>query len=220
MGNRDIDRYVRERQRLSSPGEREAERQSDIRNRRDQKAIENDRPLGIELPVGFNKGDGSLTFQPTSSTGYARYIGRAVPHLEAIKIIYRVTVIAVTVTYAEWGLVISEDFEPASGLATNTMTLVPDAWVDIASDIVGTGRKLATISDFEQPNPGSHLWLLNTVQASTTPTYRGGVPQECGLMMSKAGSARPSTLATNAAFTEVSTSTNDIWFAVKQVQAT
>lgn len=218
MGNRDIDRYVRERQGLKTSGDREAERGEDIRYRRDEKVIENARPLGIELPVGFNKGDASLTFQPTSSTGYARYIGRAVPRLSQIDIIYRVTVIAATVTYAEWGLVYSEDLVPESALADNTMSLVPDAWVDIAADIVGTGRKLATITGFEQPNPGSHLWLLLTVQATTTPILRGGVPQEAGLMMSKAGSARPSTLANNAAFTEVSTSTNDIWFAVKQVQ--
>lgn len=203
---------------MNTDGDRDAERYEDIRHRRDEKVIENDRPLGIELPVGFNKGDASLTFQPTSSVGYARYIGRACPRLEAVEIIYRVTVIAATVTYAEWGLCVSEELDPASGLATNTMTLVPDAWVSIASDIVGTGRKLAMLTDFEQPNPGAHLWLLNTVQATTTPTYRGGVPQEAGLMMSKSGSARPSTLAANADFTEVSTSTNDIWFAVKQVQ--
>jgi hypothetical protein len=217
MTNRDIDRYVRERQGLKTPGDREAERAADIRYRRDIKRRSDVYPLGTELAPGFNKGDASLTFQPTSSTGYARYIGRAVEALESVEILYRVTTIAATVTYAEWGLVSSEDLTIATGLTTNTMTTI--GYDDISADIVGTGRKLSVIEDFAPPNVGLHLWLLLTVQATTTPILRGGVPQECGLMLSKAGSARPSTLAANADFTEVSTATNDVWFAFRQVQA-
>jgi hypothetical protein len=217
MTNRDIDRYVRERQGLKTPGDREAERAADIRYRRDINRRSDVYPLGTELPVGFNKGDASLTFQTTSSTGYARYIGRAVEGLQSIMVLYRVTTIAATVTYAELGLVSSEDLVPEFGLADNTMTTI--GWEDISADIVGTGRKIAVIEDFAPPNVGLHLWLLLTVQATTTPILRGGVPQECGLMMSKVGSARPSALAENAAFTEVSTATNDVWFAFRQVQA-
>jgi hypothetical protein len=217
MSNRDIDRYVRERQGLKTPGDREAERAADIRYRRDINRRSDVYPLGTELPPGFNKGDASLTFQPASSTGYARYIGRAVEGLQSLMVLYRVTTIAATVTYAELGLVSSEELVPEFGLADNTMTTI--GWEDISGDIVGTGRKIAVIEDFAPPNVGLHLWLLLTVQATTTPILRGGVPQECGLMMSKAGAARPSTLAENAAFTEVSTATNDVWFAFRQVQA-
>lgn len=217
MSNRDIDKYIRERQGMTTPGDRNAERESDIRYRRDQKVIEYTRPLGTELPVGFNKGDASLTFQPTSSTGYARYLGRAVPRLASVEILYRVTTGAASVTYAEWGIVCSEDLVLDTGLTDNELTTI--GWVSIASDITGTGRKKATIEDFEAPNAGLHLWALLVVQATTTPILRGGVPQECGLMLSKAGSARPSTMAANAAFTEVSTSTNDVWFAFRMNQA-
>lgn len=176
-------------------------------------------PPAINLPIGFSKGDGAQTFQPVSSTGYARYIGPAPPRINTLKVMYRITTAAVTVTYAEIGLCFSEFPDLASSIVSNTLTLVPDAWVDIASVITAGGRKLATISSIGEVNVGAHLWILLVVQATTTPVMRGGIPQEAGLMMSKAGSARPSTLAPNAPFDEVATSVNDIWLPHSIIQS-
>lgn len=216
MPHPDHERYRDKRLRILSAND--ADRRIDQVTRRRQTPIEEPQyqtgiyAHGLELPPLFSKGDGAQVFTFTSSTGYARYIGRAVPRLREVDVFYRVTTIAATVTYAEIGLCISEEPVAAAGLGDTTLTMVgPNAWVDISGPVTSTGRKLAQITDFQAPNPGSYLWLLMVQQATTPAIMRGGIPQEAGAMMSKAGSARPSVLVDNAAFSEVATSVNDLW---------
>lgn len=223
MPHPDHETYRDKRLRITTPGQASRLLTRGTRRRQEQVETPGDRvdfPIGIDLPPGFSKGDGAQTFTPVSSTGYARYIGRAVPRLQAVNFLYRVTTLAATVTYAEFGLCISETPQIATGLADNTLTLVdPEAWLDVSGVITATGRKLGTIDQFNPVNHGAHLWLLFVVQATTPGAYRGGVPQECGLLISKAGAARPSTMGANAAFIEVATSMNDLWLPTQQIQA-
>lgn len=211
--------------RLNQPTIGDTRRYVDQLNRRRQEPVADPQAnpdiyaAGISLPPAYSKGDGTQTFTPVSSTGYARYIGRAVPRLQEVDVLYRVTTIAATVTYAEIGLAYSETPLLAAGLSDTTLTkLSAESYADISAAILTTGRKLASISDFAAPNPGSYLWLILTIQATTPPILRGGIPSEAGVLMSKAGSARPSILGENAAFSEVSTATNDIWLPFTMIQ--
>lgn len=217
-GDGDIARYVQERTGVRTSGRigqrldhlaRYGERDTDQDN-----VI---RPLGLELPPGFQKGDGAQIFTPSSSAGYARYIGRAVPDLQAINLLWRVTTAGAAPTYAEWGLASDDGPQIAASLSVNYLSTI--GYTSVASDVTGIGRKLTTIADFPPVNAGVHLWLIFVHQGATGLVLRGGVPQEGGFMLTKSGAARPSNMAANSQFDEISTSTNDLWIVVQQVQA-
>jgi hypothetical protein len=215
----DIERYIRQRTGVTTPGELGRAVET-MRRYRDPETGNTDhevRPLLMEMPPGFQKGDGTLTNLLVSSTGYARYIGRAVPRLQAVRAVYHVTTIAATVTYAEVGLCVSDAPALVAGGADVELTTI--GYWDAATQITGTGRKTVILDDFERPNAGVHLWLVITVQATTPPTLRAGVPDFGGFLTSKAGSARPSTMAANAVFAPVLTTVNDLWWVVQQIQA-
>jgi hypothetical protein len=215
----DVERLIRSRLGQTTEGDR-ARQFDELKRYRRPEVSDSDhevRPLLMELPPGYQRGDGTLTNLLVSSTGYARYIGRAVPRLQAVRAVYHVTTIAATVTYAEVGLCVSD--APALVAGGSDVELTSIGYWDAATQITGTGRKTVILDDFERPNAGVHLWLVITVQATTPPTLRAGVPDFGGFLTSKAGSARPSTMAANAVFAPVLTTVNDLWYVVQQVQA-
>lgn len=172
-------------------------------------------PLGLELPPGFQKDAGTLTYAPVSSRGFCRYLGRAVPRLASIDLGWRVTTAGGVPTYAELAIAISE--EPEIFPTDQTFQVIQ--YVDIATAVQSAARKITTFADFEQVNYGSHLWAWMVIQAGTPPVLRGGTPAECGVLMEKSGSARPSTNSGVNGWAEAGTATNDVWYVIKQRQA-
>lgn len=217
MTKRDVERFLRQRTGITTGAERDARIDQIVRFRRDETGDTEIRPVGMNLPPGFSKGDGTKTFTPASSTGYARYIGRAVPRLQSVQFLWRVTTAGAAPVYAEWGLAVSEEPVMTDSLTLNYLTTI--GWTDVAGSLGSTFRKMTTISDFGQVNAGVRLWLIFAQQGSTGLVLRGGGAQEGGFLLSKAGAAQPSTMAIGAQFDEVATSLEDIWLVVKQVQA-
>jgi hypothetical protein len=218
----EIDKYRRRKLGAQTNSDRERSRSEDLRYR----SWLNDDPSywnqlladGIQLPPGFQKGAGTEVFTPVSSTGYVRYLGRAMPRLQSVEFLFRVTTLGAVPTYCEFGLMsASEDPTIATGLADNWFTTL--GWVDAAAQVTSTGRKKLVIYQFDEINAGMHLWIAFVHQSATGLVMRGGLPQECGLMLSKAGSARPSTLAAESQFTEVATTFQDLWLPFRQIQS-
>lgn len=219
MTKRDVERLIRQRTGVTTPGERDQRIDRVIRYREGEPDTDNAiYPVGMNLPPGFSKGDGTRVFTPASSTGYARYIGRAAPNLQSVDLLWRVTTLGAAATYAEWGLASSEEPVLGASLTLNYLTTI--GYTDIAASVTSVGRKLTTIGDFAPVNAGVHLWLIFTHQGSTGLVLRGGLPQEGGMMLSRVGSsARPSAMAASTQFDEVATTLEDIWIVVKQNQA-
>ena len=218
MTRKDIERYVREHTGITTGGERD--RRIDLLSRfRDEEepAVTVQVP-GFGTPPGFQKGSGTSIFTPASTAAYARYIGRAIPQLNTVNILWRVTTLGAAATYAEWGLCVSEEPVLAASLTLNYLTAI--GYTDVASDVTSTGRKSTSITDFTGGIDGAHLWAVFTHQGSTGLVLRGGLPQEGGLMLVRVGSdAKPSTGFVGSQFDEVTTSLEDIWCIVQQVAA-
>jgi hypothetical protein len=171
-------------------------------------------PLGVEVVTGFQRDTAATAFNMVSSRGYCRYIGRAIPRLSSIDIGWRVQTVGSGITYAEIAIATSE--EPEIFPTDQYFQTVQS--IDIALSVLSAARKITTFSDFEQINVGAHLWVWIVVQG-TPPVLRGGVPAECGLLMEKSGSARPSVNSGSTGWSEVSTAKEDVWLVVKQRQA-
>jgi hypothetical protein len=213
----DILKVQQRRQGYVTTGDLQRDQQRELRTRQEPIIDPNDTLVyapGLDLVPGFQKGDGTLTHALVSSRGIGRYLGRAAPRLTAIELGWRVTTIAATVTYAEVAIATSEDLDLYGG---NTLTTLEA--IDSTANVTGTGRRSSLFQNLGEVNFGAHLWAWFVVQATTPPILRGGLPNECGLMIEKSGSARPS-VNTPSVMTESSTTTNDIWIAVRQVQST
>lgn len=216
MTRRDIDRYLRKASGIMTEADRDAQRNEDIRYRVEPAPDPGIYPLGIELVTGHLAANTSTTQATVSNTTYARYIGRAVPRLQEVQVLYQVTTAAATITWAELALAYSPEPEL---LPTAALDIYAIATLDIATRVNTTGRKRSDIVDIGEVNAGLHLWVLIGANATTPMSLRGGLPDNMGLQLERAAYRPGAAINEPREFSATATSFNDFWMGIKQVQA-
>lgn len=115
----------------------------------------------------FATGNATTTRTLTSQTCYAVHVGRAIKPLRNISVSWNQTTLASTITWAEVAV--------ATGTPTwfGNSTLTVKGYVDISSQIAGTGVKLMEITNISPLiSMGESVWLLLSVNASTPGAVR------------------------------------------------
>ncbi len=212
MTKRDIDRYIRKRTGITTPAEREAQRDRDIRYRTepDLSAIEpTSYPRGFFLPPGFNAANITDVTVPVTNRTVARYLGQAPGDLANVTLRVNVTTAAATITWAEIGIATS--LTAVMGLPVD---LIPAGFTNVATTFNSTGLKDVDVS--VAISRGAHVWALWGQQATTLYVLRAGIGDGITSgFVQFADTTRPSTMANPTTFAITAGSANNAWIGVQ-----
>lgn len=123
----------------------------------------------IRMAPTFANGGIATTKTITSTNSYALYMGKAGSALTSIKVRYRVTTAAATITWAEFALA------KGAPVAAGNPTLTVVGYADVSGVINSTGQKTTTInvSGGQSVAATDDIWLLVGNQATTAAVLRG-----------------------------------------------
>lgn len=149
---------------------------------------------------GFSTANLTSTKTLVSNTTYALYLGKCPKYILSGDIVtakYRATTQAATITWAEVALATGAFVSSGPSLLTTRGS------TSLASVVNTTGIKSTNITTNANIVPGTDLWLLFGVQATTPGVYRAASIADdiqTGVQLA-AASIRPSTMAAGTSFT-------------------
>lgn len=211
MTKRDIERYVRQKTGVVTPGERDRAIENVIRYRTTDVDTAEFAPTGftrgVQHPPGFQAGDVVTVTTAVSNRTQARYLGQAPADLIAITIRMDVTTAYVAGTWAEVGIGTSLDMTLG---ASADISL--SGFVSVATTFNSTGIKDTEIA--VNISRGQHVWLLWGSQGGTTYAVRGGLADIFSTGITQlATTTQPSTMADPTSFTVSSNASTSPWIA-------
>jgi hypothetical protein len=212
MSHRDVERFIRQRTGVVTPGERDRAIENVVRYREDDSALVDVGPTGFTrppfLPPGFLAANITDVTTPVTNRTLARYLGQAPADLIAVTIRVNVTTAGSTITWAEVGIATSLEFVMGSAV-----DLIPDGFTAVQATFNSTGVKDTEVA--VNISRGAHVWALIGQQASTLFVLRAGVGDGVSAGFAQfADTTRPSTMASPTTFAITSGSANAIWMAV------
>lgn len=163
---------------------------------------------------GFTTANLTSTKTLTSNTTYALYLGKCPHYLLSGDVLvakYRVTTQAATITWAE--VAVATGFFISSGPSA----LTTRGFANIAAVVNSTGIKSTNITLTSNIVPGTDIWLLFGVQATTPGVYRAASIADdiqTGVQLA-AASTRPSTMAAGATFSVEGATILPMWMSLK-----
>lgn len=213
MTKRDIERYVRQRTGVITPGERERTLDQVMRYRSVVTPLLDILPTefvpGYFLPPGTFAADTTSATVATSNRTVARYLGQAPYDINSVTLRFNVLTAAATITWAEVGI-------GTSGTAVKLGTaedIRMEGYVNVASTFNSIG-----IKDTEVPvtiSRGAHIWALWGSQATTPFNVLRTIGDGLSMgFVQFADSTRPSTMADPTTFAITAATANSAWIGV------
>ena len=214
MTRRDIERFVRNQNDVTTDAERDRRRINEVRYANpnpDQKLIE---PTSYARPFftppGFQTGDITTVAAPPSGDANGIYLGQADTDKVLVTVRMNVTTGGSTITYAELAICTATEV-PMGG----PIDLSLNGYTGVAGTFNSTGIKDTEIS--VNLARGAHCFLVWGSQATTPFQVRGGLGDNLGTgyYVVSAAVTRPSTMADPTSFTASVSGARAAWIAVQ-----
>lgn len=148
----------------------------------------------IRRNVGYIGNAATTSKTLTTNTTFAVYLGKADRDFSSVKVLYRVNIAAVTITWAEIAIATG-----AFTLGGNASLTLAGTASNVAAVINSTGLKTTTVS--ASGKVGDDLWILYGNQASTIAQFQCGLANANQDGWQQTAAVRPSSMAAPTSFT-------------------